>query len=57
MLVILKSKGATSSLCEHFQLVAAKKSQQPLDRVNGPYELVLTTMANVYFSVFWCHKC
>ena len=32
----LKSKGVTAALCEHFQVVAAKKSQPLPHRVNGP---------------------
>ena len=36
MLVIKKCKRAAVALCEHFQAVAAKKSQPQLHRVNGP---------------------
>ena len=32
MLVILKSKGATSALCEHFQLVVAKNGSHSRTR-------------------------
>ena len=36
MVVILKCKRAAVTLCEHFQAVAAKKSQPQPHRVNGP---------------------